>query len=128
VSADWLATLPDGDEKRWLVLQCTGYHAIDETILMVDGGLPDALPYVARVDTGSGAVWVGTGAAGVVARLDPASRSFELVPLPSRAPLVFPSRRDEVGRARAVQSLTWMFPITSARKIGLGGSELSQNA
>lgn len=38
VSADWLATLPDGEEKRWMVLQCTGCHAIDDTILMVDGG------------------------------------------------------------------------------------------
>jgi virginiamycin B lyase len=37
VSADWLGTLPDGEEKRWLVLQCTGCHAIDDTILMVDG-------------------------------------------------------------------------------------------
>jgi virginiamycin B lyase len=37
VSADWLATLPEGEEKRWLVLQCTGCHAIDDTILMVDG-------------------------------------------------------------------------------------------
>jgi len=30
----------------------------------------------------------GTGAAGLVARLDPAARSFELVPLPLRAPLL----------------------------------------
>lgn len=37
VSADWLATLPESEEKRWLVLQCTGCHAIDDTILMVDG-------------------------------------------------------------------------------------------
>lgn len=37
VSADWLATLPDGEEKRWMVLQCTGCHAIDDSILMVDG-------------------------------------------------------------------------------------------
>ena len=37
VSADWLATLPDSEEKRWLVLQCTGCHAIDDETLMVDG-------------------------------------------------------------------------------------------
>jgi streptogramin lyase len=46
--------------------------------------LPDALPYVARVDARSGAVWMGTGAAGVVARLDPAASAF-----PPRGPLVF---------------------------------------
>jgi streptogramin lyase len=50
--------------------------------------LADALPYVARVDPGSGAVWVGTGAAGVVARVDPVTREAELVPLPSREPLL----------------------------------------
>ena len=32
---------------------------------------PDALPYVARVDHGTGMVWIGTGAADAVLELEP---------------------------------------------------------
>lgn len=37
VSADWLATLPDGETKRWFVNQCAGCHLLDGRIFRVDG-------------------------------------------------------------------------------------------
>src|SRR5215207_7546871 len=36
-SADWLATLPDGEEKRRFVLDCTGCHQFDARVAMPGG-------------------------------------------------------------------------------------------
>lgn len=48
----------------------------------------DAVPYVARVDARSGAVWIGTAAGDVVLRFDPRTERFTAYPLPSRGALV----------------------------------------
>jgi virginiamycin B lyase len=50
--------------------------------------IPDALPYVARVDPRNGAVWVSLSGAGAVARFDPRRESFEVLPLPTRDGIV----------------------------------------
>ena len=50
--------------------------------------IPDALPYVARVDPRSGAVWVSLAGAGALARFDPSREAFEIVPLPTRDGIV----------------------------------------
>ena len=50
--------------------------------------VPDAVPYVARVDSRTGRVWVGNAAADVVLAFDPATRRWEAFPLPSRGALV----------------------------------------
>src|SRR5688572_15693917 len=48
----------------------------------------DALPYVVRIDHGTGTVWVGTGAADALLAFSPARERFRAVPLPSRGALV----------------------------------------
>jgi streptogramin lyase len=50
--------------------------------------VPDAVPYVARVDRATGDVWVGTAAADVLLRYTPRTGSFAVYPLPSRGALV----------------------------------------
>lgn len=48
----------------------------------------DASPYVARVDTRTGRVWVGTGNADAIFAYDPGPQTWTTYPLPSRATLV----------------------------------------
>lgn len=36
-SSDWLALLPDGEEKRRFILDCTGCHQLDERIARIQG-------------------------------------------------------------------------------------------
>jgi streptogramin lyase len=50
--------------------------------------IPDATPYIARVDGRTGHVWIATGAADAVLRFDPATRSFDTFPLPTRGALI----------------------------------------
>jgi streptogramin lyase len=50
--------------------------------------VPDAVPYVVRVDGARGRIWVGTSAADAVFSFDPASRRWSEYPLPSRGALV----------------------------------------
>jgi streptogramin lyase len=47
----------------------------------------DALPYVARVDDAAGVVWVGTGAADAVLRIERSTAHWSVVPL-SRGAMV----------------------------------------
>lgn len=50
--------------------------------------LPDAVPYVVRVDDASGRIWIGAGAADVVFSYDPVANRFTTYPLPSRGAMV----------------------------------------
>ncbi|GLC24720.1 hypothetical protein [Roseisolibacter agri] len=50
--------------------------------------IPDAVPYVARVDRASGDVWLGTSAADAVLRYTPRTGRFAVYPLPTRGALV----------------------------------------
>lgn len=50
--------------------------------------IPDAVPYVARVDRASGDVWLGTAAADAVLRWSPRPGGWRVYPLPSRGALV----------------------------------------
>jgi streptogramin lyase len=50
--------------------------------------IPDALPYVVRVDGPRNTLWIGTGAADAALRYDLATRRFTVYPLPSRGALV----------------------------------------
>ena len=50
--------------------------------------LPDALPYIARVDPADGSVWVATGAADAVLRFDPAAETWAVHRLPTPKALV----------------------------------------
>jgi virginiamycin B lyase len=81
--------------------------------------IADALPYVARVDPRSGAIWVSLAGAGAVVRFDPARETFDVVPLPTRDGIVrhlavdprtgdvwgaygsFPARSQQVFRIRS---------------------------
>jgi virginiamycin B lyase len=50
--------------------------------------VPDALPYVARLDEARGALWIGTGAADALIRFDLATERFTVYPLPTAGALV----------------------------------------
>jgi virginiamycin B lyase len=50
--------------------------------------VPDAVPYVARVDFGTRQIWLGTSAADAMLRFDPATERWRVYPLPSRGALV----------------------------------------
>ncbi|MBA3554075.1 MAG: hypothetical protein H0W29_04880 [Gemmatimonadales bacterium] len=50
--------------------------------------VPDAVPYVVRVDPRDGSLWIGTAAADVLLRYRPAGGKFDVYPLPSRGALV----------------------------------------
>jgi virginiamycin B lyase len=61
--------------------------------------VPDALPYVVRVDPRSGVVWVATGAADAVLRFFPAEGRWTVHPLPTRGALVRHMELDADGGA-----------------------------
>lgn len=46
-SADWLALLPEGETKRWFLLDCTGCHQFNETRVFKDGALRTAAQWSA---------------------------------------------------------------------------------
>ncbi len=50
--------------------------------------VPDAVPYIVRVDASTGALWIGTAAADALLRYDPISGRFEVYYLPSRGALI----------------------------------------
>jgi virginiamycin B lyase len=50
--------------------------------------VPDAVPYVVKVDDTTGRIWVGTSAADVMLSYDQAANRFTTYPLPSRGALV----------------------------------------
>jgi streptogramin lyase len=50
--------------------------------------VPDAVPYVVRVDASNGRVWIGTSAADLVLCYEPKASRFTLYPLPSRGAMV----------------------------------------
>ena len=59
--------------------------------------VPDALPYVVRVDQSNGRIWIGTGHGDLLASFDPDRERFTLYPLPTRGALV---RHIDVDEAR----------------------------
>ena len=50
--------------------------------------VPDALPYVARIDHETGTIWIGTGGADALFAFDPRAGRFRMVELPTRGALV----------------------------------------
>jgi len=48
----------------------------------------DAVPYVVRIDHGTGQIWIGTSAGDALLRFDPRTERFSAFPLPSRGALV----------------------------------------
>jgi virginiamycin B lyase len=50
--------------------------------------IPDAEPYVVRVDPRSGIVWMGTGSADAILSFDPASERFTVYRLPTQGALI----------------------------------------
>ncbi len=61
--------------------------------------VPDALPYIVRVDPKTGVVWVATGAADAVLRFDPGSTQWTVHPLPTRGALIRHMELDADGAA-----------------------------
>jgi streptogramin lyase len=61
-----------------------------ETETFIEHVIPtdDALPYVARVDSGRNVVWLGTAAGNLVARFDMRANEWIEIPLPTHAALV----------------------------------------
>jgi streptogramin lyase len=50
--------------------------------------IPDAVPYVVRIDHGNETIWIGTGAADVMLHFDPRTERFTVYELPSKGALV----------------------------------------
>ncbi len=50
--------------------------------------IPDALPYVVRIDPARNIVWIGTGSADAALSFDLSSKKFTVYPLPSKGALV----------------------------------------
>lgn len=50
--------------------------------------IPDAEPYVVRVDPRNGKVWIGTGSADAILSFDPTSERFTVYRLPTRGALI----------------------------------------
>ena len=48
-SADWLALLPDGEEKRRFILDCTGCHQIDDQVARPGGRARTAPEFAERI-------------------------------------------------------------------------------
>lgn len=59
-----------------------------ETFIEYDLPIPDALPYVVRVDQRRNTVWIGTGAADAVLAFEPSDERFTVYPLPSHGALI----------------------------------------
>ena len=59
-----------------------------ETFIEYDLPIPDALPYVVRVDQRRNTVWIGTGAADAVLAFEPSDERFTVYPLPTRGALI----------------------------------------
>jgi hypothetical protein len=59
--------------------------------------IPDALPYIARVDPSDGSVWVATAGADAVLRFQPATETWNVHRLPSRRVLVRHMEPDPAG-------------------------------
>jgi virginiamycin B lyase len=60
-SADWLALLPDGPEKRQFILDCTGCHQFDADIIMLNGRVRTAAEWAASIDKMLGFAGATTG-------------------------------------------------------------------
>ena len=60
-SAAWLALLPDGPEKRQLILDCTGCHQFDADIIMVNGRVRTEAEWQAAISKMLGFAGATTG-------------------------------------------------------------------
>lgn len=82
----------DGDGVLWIPAYAANalvrYDPKAERLTRVALPIPDAVPYVARVDRASGDVWIGTSAADAVLRYTPRTGRFAVYPLPTRGALV----------------------------------------
>jgi streptogramin lyase len=60
-SADWLALLPDGPEKRQFILDCTGCHQFDADIIMVNSRVRTEAEWSAAISTMLGFAGAASG-------------------------------------------------------------------
>jgi virginiamycin B lyase len=58
--------------------------------------VPEALPYIVRVDPSNGTVWIGTGHGDFIASFDTAEERFTIYPLPTRGALIRHIDIDEI--------------------------------
>lgn len=81
---------PDG--AVWIPEYSAGklarFDPVEETFEEWDLPVPDALPYVVRVDPSNGRVWIGTGHGDFIASFEPAEEAFTIYPLPTRGALI----------------------------------------
>ncbi len=81
---------PDG--TVWIPEYSAGklarFDPVSEAFEEWDLPVPEALPYVVRVDQSNGRVWIGTGHGDFIASFDPVEESFTVYPLPTRGALI----------------------------------------
>lgn len=82
----------DADGVLWIPAYAAGmlvrFDPADGTFREYPLPMPDALPYIARVDDARRRIWIGTGAADAVFVFDPRTERFAAIPLPTRGALV----------------------------------------
>lgn len=72
-SADWLALLPDGPEKRQFILDCTGCHQFDADIILVNGKVRSEAEWQAAITKMLGFAGATTGFPVIADGRDPVS-------------------------------------------------------
>jgi virginiamycin B lyase len=72
-SADWLSLLPDGEEKRRFILDCTGCHQLDERIARIQGRARTEEEWRAAISRMLGYAGATTGFPVISAGRDPAT-------------------------------------------------------
>lgn len=78
VAADGTVWIP-----QYAASSLARFDPATETFTEYELPIPDALPYVVRVDSRRGWVWIGTAAADALLRFHPEEERFEVHPLPT---------------------------------------------
>lgn len=82
----------DADGRLWIPEYATNilarFDRESESFAEYELPIPDALPYVVRVDRTRNIVWIGTGAADALIAFDIPTESFTVYPLPTTGTLV----------------------------------------
>lgn len=112
-SAAWLALLPEGEEKRRFVLDCTGCHQFDERIARPAGRARTQEEWDAAVKRMLGYAGARTGFPVISAHRDTAATAAWLARHLQARPTVSPvARTARIGKARVIE-----YPMPVARDL-----------
>ena len=113
-SSDWLALLPDGEEKRRFILDCTGCHQFDERVALTQGRARNAAEWEVAITKMLGFAGATTGFPVISASRDAATTALWLTQsLAGKTPSV-PQERDAGASPPNATTLTeFPLPVTN---------------